>query len=349
MLDPVSSLVLHKVGGLAQAEVIKRFLKLATFNDERHALDRVETALAWSAELKAAAAEALPYLRLKLADLDAQVEQLEADSQTVRIYRNLGFEALREAIDERRKMLAHAAAGILDPEMPVERKARVERRLRELDPVDVRTLYGLSLMLRALDAKEAAKILFRESSGDVLVASGCVRLETSGNGGAGSGISIKPLITELGHDLLLVLRSYVRTRGSSFPVPGRDFKPGDRSEDEARNILARIPSLMALLAYGRGKGRASFESLEFTPVLHGEAPASTSQLTFYIHPNDEHAASLLKQLDAEAAASGEIAVTIASQPFGLPDREKEILRVEALGRRDVLRHLADDFEVLWLW
>jgi hypothetical protein len=71
------------------------------------------------------------------------VQTMLADHQFARLQGALGFEAAREATDERLEMLGHAAAGLSDPDMSINEKARIERAIRQLDGEDILFLHEL--------------------------------------------------------------------------------------------------------------------------------------------------------------------------------------------------------------
>ncbi|MCC6665008.1 MAG: hypothetical protein IT375_14750 [Polyangiaceae bacterium] len=316
-----------------------KLLALAKRNDEQLERDRVELAIAWGAELKSAFPQVVADLERRIEDVDQKIQAALEDPQLPRVLSNFGFEAAREAIDERRRMLAHAAAGIVDPDLPVERKARVERTLRELDPIDVRALYGIHLAVRS--ARYGA--LFSVPSGDVLVASGCVRIGTSAGGFGGGGASHSADVTQLGHDVLRVLRSYVRSRGAPFPVPGRELAPGDRSEEEARAVLVGIPSLSQFLSLGLKRERRISASYHPKPT----PPATTSMIQLFVHDWSAPVAALADALTQDAAGS-ELTVNIATQPYTPHVGEPyDLHRVEISGPHDLLRYAADDCEAYW--
>jgi hypothetical protein len=60
-----------------------------------------------------------------------------------RVLDNYGYEAAREPMDERRRMLAYAAAGSVHHTLTIAQLARVERMIRELDPDDLVVLAKL--------------------------------------------------------------------------------------------------------------------------------------------------------------------------------------------------------------
>jgi hypothetical protein len=159
-----------------------------------------------------------------LEELSQQVGQMIADRQFLKVQANLEWEAARESLDERRGMLACAAAGLSDPQMSINEKARIERVLRQLDPEDVRLLHSLhhlddtsfapnprdktdpeeqrkwhNARQRVLAAQE------KPMSQTALVAAGCMFIDFSSWGGATGHI------TALGERLLLVLSSFVES------------------------------------------------------------------------------------------------------------------------------------------
>ena len=158
-----------------------------------------------------------------------QVRNAVADGPTRTILGNLGFEAAREAIVERKLMLAAAVGGILRPEFSVERRARLERKLRELDPADVRHLDGITRVPRpnmkdfpaqpgATDDHHAMERLryaeLHVDEFEVLRSSGCVeicRLENYRAEGC--------RVTRLGQDILRVVEDYVSERTPLSEVP----------------------------------------------------------------------------------------------------------------------------------
>jgi hypothetical protein len=73
----------------------------------------------------------------------ASVRAMLDDHQFARLQGSLKFEAARESTDERLEMLAYAGAGLADPDVPINEKARIERTIRQLDGEDVLFLHEL--------------------------------------------------------------------------------------------------------------------------------------------------------------------------------------------------------------
>lgn len=84
-----------------------------------------------------------------------RITAMVEDMQFFRVYANLRYETIREAMNDRRKMLSVAAGGLIDPDVPITQKARAERTLRLLDPDDV-------FLLRRLARVEPETVELRE-------------------------------------------------------------------------------------------------------------------------------------------------------------------------------------------
>lgn len=166
-------------------------------------------------------------------EFEARLEALErlvADPQLERVRRNYGFEAAREAIDERRRMLAFADAGSLSPDLTVAQAARVERTIRELDPNDVKVLAKIQKI--DAPARDPTKVLDAEGrklhdqrieiwhasdpSGHILVSSGCLDVSAPSSVWEMDCLCI---VTKLGKWVLTVLDTYLRV---DVPLDGHD-------------------------------------------------------------------------------------------------------------------------------
>ena len=131
----------------------------------------------WAAEGRAAAAIVIPVLAQRVSGLEEKLDALTGDLQLQRVFRNFAYEASREAIAERRRLLAHASVGVLlDPDFTIAQKARIERTMRELDPDDVKLLEKIA-RAGAKDGMEAAFQVLNGggASADALLASRCVQ------------------------------------------------------------------------------------------------------------------------------------------------------------------------------
>lgn len=310
-------------------------------NDDQLKKEREEAALDWAAEVRGAIPQVVAYLNTRIDDLDSRLDAVYADPQFGRIFTNFTFEAAREAIDERRRMLAHAAVGIVDPDISVERKARVERTLRALDPIDVLTLYAASRIPGGLDAlAPMAKFLYDAPSGDILASCGCVRMEPDG-GGAGQGVWNRAQVTQIGSDVLLALRTYTRTTPLPFEVPGRELPEGARAEAVAQEILRAIPGLMDFILSTNSRTRRVDRSYQ-----RSRKWASTPTLGFSFH---EWSTWKPRAEDLRRGCEGtELAVTIRTQPYRPTETETyDVLCVDISGPDDLLRYLADECDAPW--
>lgn len=298
----------------------------------------------WVAELSTALQYIYEQLRLRHEHLDSKLEQVLQDGQLVRLYDNFGYEAAREAIDERRRMLAYAAAGIVDPELTVEQKARVERTLRELDPVDVRMLYGLDLLPARILAPDIHDALRKRDlaapSADVLLASGCVRIDVHETMDIDDtrGVGHSAAITPLGKNVLQVLRAYLQLRGPAFEVPGRETLPGERSEAAARSTLASHPGLLDLLYWALNPTRDVQRTYRFR-----KPSSERGELTLTI-PRAEESWVWLHVL-SDCLRGSELRLTVARGWS-----ESMLLLTAAVtleGPHDILRVAADIVDAPW--
>lgn len=193
---------------------------------------------AWAVEEQQQAAATLRQLEARSDDVEAlkaRLDELVADPEFARVRNNYGYEAYREAIDERRRMLAFASAGSINLELSVAQLARVERTVRELDSSDVLALARVAKMadppqpprddrMNYRDqlqpwhedcgrrAQTRFEILRETESLPVLSASGCVlvAMDTAGFSPK-NGLRV----TELGARVLRVLHGYLTVIGGN--------------------------------------------------------------------------------------------------------------------------------------
>lgn len=215
--------------GLKQLRTLYEILCKRQGEATRRLLEaRNEESFAWAADLALRDRERLEALQsqaAKIADLEEKLAALVADPQFFRVRTNYCFEAAREAIDERRRMLAYAAAGSLAPGLTVGQIARVERTIRELDPDDVKFLKLLSEY--GDDGSRYSGWQENDESGHVLLAAGCVDKQTTVDAGtfvfaAGtrlpSGERSLLSITPLGLRVLHILDLYLRVETVALPA-----------------------------------------------------------------------------------------------------------------------------------
>lgn len=120
-------------------------------------------------------------------------------------------------------MLAAAAAGLCDPTISIEYKARVERTLRELDPGDVQLLDQLrtfhlnspsmhptGIPIPRATYVDGAKHLVNSDpmARGVLLTTACIDTEETGLGPL-------YLVTQLGDLVLRVLKTYLRGKSDA--------------------------------------------------------------------------------------------------------------------------------------
>ncbi len=273
-------------------------------------------------------------LGARIADLGSKIDVQADDPQLYRVWDNFVYESIREAIAERREMLAAADAGIVDPTLTIEQKARVERTLRQLDPADVRALFGFELIGNAgghRERDEVYQLWKRMPNGDVLVSSGCLRLNPeplAGAGGAGKPI---PEVTPLGRNVLRVLRVYVRKRGPSFEIPGRPPASDEQTRQEVCTRLDAVAGLRDLLEWVRHADFVSFAA----PKRGGEA-----RLEAYFD-----AETLLGRVKGLVDA-----VDLAVAPVRVAvEQQSAHAFVKFEGPFEVLRVVADDAWARWIW
>lgn len=293
----------------------------------------------------------------RLRDHEARLTAAEARMLELRlthheawgVIRNFAIEAKREAMDERRRMLAHATAAIANMALDLGELARAERVLRELDPNDIRTLRGLWMVREALAGpKHPGRIryeLWQAQLADALVASGCVLIEYANVLGTETE---RVRVTQTGLTALRAMRTYTATRPPPFEVPGHTRTPEFRSEAEARAMLTAVPELVGACSRARGPG-FDFKHLQFDPagVAAEAAPRAKAQLVFRHMP----------LADARSIANAS-ADEIAGAPHGQPvDRIAIAITstttdelhacVHVTGPHDVLCVLADDLDAPW--
>jgi hypothetical protein len=143
-MDPIVVWGGHKLAGSLASAAGHYLLKLPKRNDEAFDKQRGELFEDWFLEFREQTLRRLEECAAYHDDLESRIAQRAEDPACPRVYANYARAADAEAIDERRRMLAFAAAGLVDTRLTVAQHARVERTLRELDPDDVLWLVVLS-------------------------------------------------------------------------------------------------------------------------------------------------------------------------------------------------------------
>lgn len=138
-------------------------------------------------------------------EFEAKLAAMLDDRQFLRVQANVEYEAIREATTERQEMLAQAAAGLSDPNMAINLKARLERIIRSLDPEDIAALRDIA---RLPDIFMPVIRDERPVSFYALIAAGCLVAD------AGEW-DVKGEMTPLGEKVLAVFET-----GESEPKAG---------------------------------------------------------------------------------------------------------------------------------
>lgn len=277
----------------------------------------------------------------RVEDLEGKLQTQASDEQYVMVCRNLGFEADREAIDERRRMLEHAAAGLIDPRISIEDKARVERKLRELDPIDVRTLYGISRVVGPRAERLRHEVWASSGMpGEVLLSAGCLREDL--HAGAFGGAPPDLHVTAVGRLVLRAVRGFTLSRGAPFEVAGRAADPTHRSDELARASVNLVPELAEFLGYARTTSRIG---KQFLQVGEGSKPAPHSPAYPCIRFN---VFDLDKRTLCDAASANldglELSLSTRDEPWDMP-----MFVAFLAGPVDLLRYAAEFVDADWVF
>jgi hypothetical protein len=153
--------------------VVAKLIKLIANYSKRHTRDMLAAQETDFREFVDELRDALPRVLKRLGTVEPRIQRLEDlmndrldDPQFARFLNNRGLEGAREELNERRRMLAHAAAGGFDVTMTMAQIARAARTLRELDPRDIEALRSLNTGERHADSDT--------SDVETLLAAGCV-------------------------------------------------------------------------------------------------------------------------------------------------------------------------------
>jgi hypothetical protein len=291
------------------------------------------------------------YLRERIDNFDEQLRERSKDEVTSRIQWNYAEQSVKEPVDERARMLEHAAAGVVDVRLTPAEHATVQRIVQELDPDDVLSLSFLALVSGNIFEGETYRsaehlrwtVWTTTINRDALAASGCLRI-TYGGGGAGVGVEGQATVTRHGRLVLRVLRSYIAAHPPTTDAPGRPLIPGSRSELDARGFIGahlwgealRLP----LPSYSYVKCGRSPKDL----------PASTGKatLSFFMVPpaKAQTLASVPGDDKVARAMPGNPVNGISVTVDDITGQTYKVLHMH--GPHDVLRWLAEDVEADWI-
>jgi|GEM_PF-3076855 len=270
-----------------------------------------------------------------------EVARRFSDHEALGVLANFCEDAYREPLDERRRMLSHAAAGLADASLSVAEYARLWRIIGELEPSDVETLYALWLIPSRMfpdTTRGAAEIrlqeLERRGAADALEACRAVAVRVaSGAGDAGTPYLD---ITPTGRLILRGLRTFIANRPLPANIPGH-VVPGMRVESDARAFLSSTPIAAAVPRKYRNHQFELWKT-QFDGVGPDASPSAKSRI-------------ILRSMSAEDASELQSELTTDATPLG-----KEVDRLsldlnqpthDQPGRHEV--HICGPFDVMcWL-
>ena len=272
---------------------------------------------------------------------------------------------MREPMLERQVMLEHAHSAIVDVRLSVAEHARVQRRLDEIEPQDVHTLfavsrtYGSIYQARAFRTEGELRYAFWKTlaNAEALEAAGCVSVIAEG-GGAGVVTGNGLYVTDFGRLLLRVLRTYGRTRSADIEVPGREGIPGSRTAEEVRAVIDGYPGLKGMIAAHVVKGPTSLAVARYMAPSWSQEPNGTT-----LQPPHPRGAA---RLDLYGMTPSTVEAIRAAAPFNpavddvMSGRPRETIAIQTAlvngtdrwtaiihGPHDVLRRVADEFDITW--
>lgn len=272
-MDPITLKIAEYAAKKAVGHIVKRdvYPRLASILDPdtrfaeawKEVLEEFTLGAARKADEAAAAILILAEMQGRLEEMLREVNERVEDQEARAVWAKYGLQAWQEPLDERRRMLEYAAAGIVDTRLSVAEHARVQRLLIELDPPDVIDLYALSRTYHYMwggqrygneGEMKSAFLASRPGAGDALFASNCVRYRFEAQGAfVHAGDADLPdwpflEITNFGRLVLRVLRGYCRATTLTFEIPGREHVAGERSRDEAYEAFPALSQLREALA-----------------------------------------------------------------------------------------------------
>lgn len=221
MIDPKTIVKVGKAALRAASEIEKYGNRNTARMEEMWEIER----RTWQAQRLAATERRLQALEDATSDkalFEQQLEEMLSDHQFHKLQANVEYDAVRESTDGRRVLLAYLAAGLSDPNLSINEKARLQRTIHGLDSADVLLLDRLDriddrsfvpdpkkptsaddqlrshlLRIRYMAAQE------EPIARDVLVSAGCLYADFQDFGGPSANV------TRLGAQLLKVLAFYL--------------------------------------------------------------------------------------------------------------------------------------------
>lgn len=301
-------------------------------------------------------------LRDRVAGFDQLAEERVQDREAQALAWRYATQAADEPLDERREMLAHARASLIDVRITVAEHARVQRRLHALETADVLVLYALSRAYGkafagqqyATEDQMRAAFLASRNSREALESAGCIRASTGPEG------EERVSVTNLGELVIRVLTGFVRNRSLPFEIPGHEHAEGGRTVEQAQaKIDAVLPlrTLLAQLLKAHPGVLARFSGSHWWPARVRDAATGMPILL----PPRPHG---LTRIEVHKVPRVEVDRLVACSPrrsplpeFGQPfdGLVVEPLKAEGTdewsvrisGPHDVLRVLADDLDIRW--
>ena len=376
MVDPLTTAALAVAKATAMGEVKKRIAGFLDRNTTAVEKEYAEAVADWAIEARLRAQQTADESASRIAELGeigGRVEDLEhtlaralgeAPVLLCAIYED---EAGREPLAERRKMLAHAAAGIGDLFVSFTDKCRAERALRPLFPEDIIVLDQLHRLVgdvRRLpggmgrnyqtEGAHRSAVLHASRSAAPLITSGCVYEQLLDRNKWGESAFAEARVTPIGELVLYVLRSFLTTRRQI--APGREPIPGERGEEAARQMLGAefYEGVRRVCRLGRGAVLDFYRPIQERPfrVQFSIPRPSATPLESTEHALKDVRFDDVARLHIYPVASAIIdAVPTPSAPVlmkatAITDRPGNV-NVQIEGPFDVLRWLADDIDAWW--
>jgi hypothetical protein len=283
-----------------------------------------------------------------IAELQEVVSRFK-NHEALGVLANFCEDAYREPLDERRRMLSHAAAGLADASLSVAEYARLWRIIGELEPSDIETLYALWLIPNRMfpnTTRGAAEIrlqeLERRGAADALESCRAVAVRVM----AGAGFAGKPYldITLTGRLILRGLRTFIANRPRPPNIPGHVVS-GMRMEAEARAFLASTPTVAALPSKYRNH-QFDLWPMQFDGVGPDSSPTAKSRIVIR-SVTAEDASALQNELTANATPMGADVERLSLDSNQPTHDQPERYEIHIGGPFDVLCWLAYDLNAGW--